>query len=130
MKGNKLHPISTNAAPAAIGPYSQGIVAGDLVFTSGQLPMEPSTDNLVTGDVKEKTHQIIRNIEAILKAAGTDLAHVVKTTIFLVNLENYAAVNEVYARYFGAALPARSVIQVSALPKNVDIEIEAIAILP
>ena len=129
MKGENTQPISTADAPSVIGPYSQGIVTGNLVFISGQLAVEPKTGTLVTGDIKRETHQVIRNIEAILKAAGTDLPHVVKTTIFLTNMDDYAAVNEVYAYYFNVLLPARSVIQVGALPKNADIEIEAVAIL-
>jgi 2-iminobutanoate/2-iminopropanoate deaminase len=121
--------ISTSAAPAAIGPYSQGVVAGNLLFISGQLPIDPSTGEFVKGGIKEKTHQIIRNLEAVAKAVNSDLSQVVKTTLFLVNLADYPAINEVYAQYFQGALPARAVVQVSGLPKNSEIEMEAIVCL-
>ena len=121
--------ISTSDAPAAVGPYSQGLIAGNLLFISGQLPIDPSTGEFVTGGIKEKTHQIIRNVEAIAKAANTDLSNVIKTTIFLLNMADYSIVNDVYAQYFIESLPARSVVQVSGLPKNSEIEMEAILYL-
>lgn len=121
--------ISTSDAPAAIGPYSQGILVGNLLFISGQLPIDPSTGDFVTGGIKEKTHQIIRNMEAIAKAASTDLSNVIKTTIFLLNMDDYSIVNDVYAKYFIESLPARSVVQVAGLPKNSEIEMEAILYL-
>ena len=130
MKEQKtLNPISTSDAPAAIGPYSQGVVVGNLLFVSGQLPIDPSTGEFVPGGIKEKTHQIIRNLEAIAKAANSDLSHVVKTTLFLTNIADYSSVNDVYAQYFFSTLPARAVVQVSGLPKNSEIEMEAIVCL-
>ena len=119
--------IKTNNAPAAIGPYSQGIVTDNLVFVSGQLPIDPATGNFAEGDIKELTRQCIRNIEAILKEAGTGLSKVIKTTIFVADLSNFAAVNEAYAEFFGESVPARSCVQVAAIPKGAAIEIEAIA---
>jgi len=122
--------VSTPRAPAAVGPYSQGIIAGKFVFISGQLPLDPETGDFVKGSIEGKTHRVIKNVKAVLEAAGTDLAHVVKTTVFLINMGDFASVNNIYAQYFSASLPARSAVQVDALPKNADIEMEAIAILP
>ena len=121
--------ISTSDAPAAIGPYSQGLIVENLLFISGQLPIDPSTGEFVAGGIKEKTHQIIRNVEVIAKAANTDLSNVIKTTIFLLNMADYSIVNDVYAQYFTESLPARSVVQVAGLPKNSEIEMEAILYL-
>ncbi len=122
-----LEAIATTAAPAAIGPYSQGVRVGDLLFVSGQLPLDPGTGEFVTGGIEAKTHQVIKNISAIVEAAGGDLSRVVKTTVFLKDMNNFVAMNEVYEKYFGATPPARSAVQVAALPKDADIEIEAIA---
>ncbi len=119
--------ISTKAAPAAIGPYSQGIRAGDFLFISGQLPLDPETGEFVDGGIEAKTHQVIKNISAIIESAGGDLSRVVKTTVFLKDMKNFGAMNNVYEKYFGTALPARSAVQAAALPKDADIEIEAIA---
>ncbi len=119
--------IKTQQAPAAIGPYSQGIIIDNFVFVSGQLPVDPATGNFVEGDIKEMTRQCIRNIEAILKEAQTSLDKVVKTTIFVADLGHFAAINEAYAEFFGSSAPARSTIQAAALPKSAQIEIEAIA---
>lgn len=119
--------IKTNKAPVAIGPYSQGISTGTLVFVSGQLPINPTTGNFVEGDIKELTRQCIRNISSILEEAGTGLNNVIKTTIFVTDLSNFAAVNEAYAEFFGHSIPARSCVQVAAIPKGAEIEIEAIA---
>lgn len=119
--------IKTNNAPAAIGPYSQGVVVDNLVFVSGQLPIDPATGNFAEGDIKELTRQCIRNIGAILEEAGTGLSKVIKTTIFVADLSNFAAVNEAYAEFFGESAPARSCVQVAAIPKGAQIEIEAIA---
>ena len=130
MKQSTPQAVSTSKAPAAVGPYSQGIITRDLVFVSGQLPLDPETGELVKGTIEEKTHRVIQNISAVLEAAGTDIAHVVKTTVFMVNIEDFAAVNTVYARHFRTPLPARSAVQVAALPKNADLEMEAIAMLP
>ncbi|MDM8544455.1 RidA family protein [Desulfococcaceae bacterium HSG9] len=122
-----LEAIATTAAPAAIGPYSQGVRVGDLLFISGQLPLDPETGEFVAGGIEAKTHQVIKNIRAIVETAGGDLSRVVKTTVFLKDMKNFVAMNKVYETYFGAAPPARSAVQVAALPKDADIEIEAIA---
>jgi 2-iminobutanoate/2-iminopropanoate deaminase len=122
-------PVETQNAPQAIGPYSQGCQAGCFVFVSGQLPIDEATGELVTGDIAQQTHTIMRNISEICRAAGTDLAQVVKTTIFLTDLNNFDTVNSAYGSYFDAAPPARSTIQVAALPKGAEIEIEAVAYL-
>ena len=126
VKKSSLKEVSTPAAPAAIGPYSQGIVAGNLVFISGQLPIDPETGDFVKGGIEEKTHRVLMNIKAIVEAAGADLSQVVKTTIFLADLSHFSAVNKVYSEYFSDAFPARSTVQVSALPKGAEIEVEAV----
>ena len=123
-------PIQTPSAPAAIGPYSQAIVSGDLVFTSGQIPLDPETQQLVTGDIKVMTDRVMQNLEAVLRAAGCTFADVVKSTIFLADLADFAAVNEVYGRRFPNDPPARSTVQVAALPKGARVEIELIARAP
>jgi 2-iminobutanoate/2-iminopropanoate deaminase len=120
-------PVQTNAAPAAIGPYSQGIRAGHLVFTAGQVGFEPGSGALAEG-VAGQADRALRNISAILDAAGTGLDRVVKTTIFLADMDDFAAVNEVYARHFSPPYPARSTVAVKALPKGALVEIEAIAL--
>jgi 2-iminobutanoate/2-iminopropanoate deaminase len=122
--------VSTLEAPAAIGPYSQGIVAGNLLFVSGQIPLDPETGDVVRGGIEEKTHRVMKNLKAVVDAAGTDLSRVVKTTIFLSDLANFAPVNRIYAEYFTGLFPARSTVQVSALPKGAEIEIEAVVFLP
>lgn len=119
--------INTNNAPEAIGPYSQGVIVGDFVYTSGQIPLNPVTGELVT-DIKLATKQSMENIKAILEEAGTSLNNVVKTSIFLKNLNDFEAVNEVYGTYFIENKPARSCVQVAKLPKDAVIEIEAIAV--
>lgn len=119
--------ISTEKAPSAIGPYSQAIKYGDLVFTSGQIPIDPSTGELVQGEVKEQAEQVIKNLEAVLTAAGSSLEKVIKTTVFIKNMDDFQVINEVYSRFFSASLPARSTVEVARLPKDVKIEIEAIA---
>ena len=122
--------IHTAAAPAAIGPYSQAIRVGDMLFTSGQIPTDPRTGNFVPGGIREQTTQVLENLKAILAQAGIDLTHVVKTTVFLQDMADFAAMNEVYATYLtapGAVPPARSTVQVAALPKNALVEIEVIA---
>lgn len=119
--------IQPTGAPAAIGPYSPAVVVGDLVFCSGQIPLDPATGNLVDGDVAAQTEQVLKNMTVVLEAAGAGLGKVVKTTIFLVDLADFARVNETYGKYFSAAPPARSTIQVCALPKGSRVEIEAIA---
>lgn len=119
--------INTNNAPEAIGPYSQGVIVGDFVYTSGQIPLNPVTGELVT-DIKLATKQSMENIKAILEEAGTSLNNVVKTSIFLKDLNDFEAVNEVYGTYFIENKPARSCVQVAKLPKYAVIEIEAIAV--
>ncbi|HVK72155.1 MAG TPA: RidA family protein [Kofleriaceae bacterium] len=119
--------IRTPAAPAAIGPYSQAIRSGHLVFTSGQIPLDPATGQLVAGDIDAQTRQVLDNLQAVLAAAGATFAHVVKTTIFLVDMGDFAAVNAVYAERFPGTPPARSTIGVARLPKDARVEIEMIA---
>ena len=123
-----MKPISTNKAPAAIGPYSQGVDSGaGLVFLSGQLPIDPSTGVFPEGGIKEQTRQSILNAKAILEAAGLGLANVVKTTVFLADMADFAAMNEVYAQFFSQPFPARSAVAVKTLPKGALVEIECIA---
>ena len=118
--------ISTDAAPAAIGPYSQAILINGLLFASGQIPLSPETGAVVPGGIKEQAEQVMKNIQAVLKAAGSDFTQVVKTTCFLTNMDNFAAFNEVYSKYF-TGKPARSCVAVSALPRGVLVEVEVIA---
>lgn len=119
--------IHTNNAPAAIGPYSQAIEVNGFIFASGQIPIDPSTGNFVEGGIKEQTKQAIANAKNILKEAGTDLAHVVKTTVYLANMADFAAMNEVYATFFQQPFPARSAVAVKDLPKGALVEIEVLA---
>ncbi len=119
--------ISTTEAPAAIGPYSQAIRAGEFIFVSGQVPVDPATGELIQGSIDDETVRVLENMKAVLHAAGLTLSDVVKTTIFLTDLSNFTKVNAVYASYFGEEPPARSTIQVGALPRGAHIEIEAIA---
>ena len=121
-----LKSIATPDAPSAIGPYSQGVVSDELLFISGQLPLDPETGEFVEGGIEDMTHQVIKNTRAIARSAGTDLNRTIKTTIFLTDLANFAAVNQVYAEYFTETLPARAVVQVAALPKGGEIEMESI----
>lgn len=120
--------IATPAAPAAIGPYSQAIRAGNLVFTSGQIPLDPATGQMVTGDLAAETRRVLDNLAAVLSAAGVGFADVVKTTIFLTDMGDFAAVNALYAERFSGAPPARSTVQVARLPKDARVEIEMIAV--
>ncbi len=119
--------IETDEAPAAVGPYSQAVVAGDLVFVSGQIPLDPATGQLSAGSIEEQTKRVLHNAQAILRAAGCTLDNVCKTTIFLTDLDNFKTVNEVYAGFFNGSPPARSTVQVAALPLGAEIEIEVIA---
>jgi len=121
--------ITTADAPAAIGPYSQAIRMGNLVFASGQIPLHPQTGDIVGETAAEQARQVLQNLQAVLQAAGASLQQVVKTTIFLTDLSQFAAVNAVYAEFFPENLPARSTVQVAALPRGVQVEIEAIAIV-
>jgi 2-iminobutanoate/2-iminopropanoate deaminase len=122
-----MQTISTPAAPAAIGPYSQAVVTGSLVFCSGQIALDPATGELIEGDVAAQTRQVLTNLEAVLREAGSDLGRVVKTTVFLRSMGDFAEVNAVYAEHFGAHRPARSTVEVSRLPRDVAVEIEAVA---
>ena len=121
-------PIATTQAPAAIGPYSQAIEAGGLVFVSGQLPIDPATGEFAQGGIKELTRQSLENMKAILATAGRTLDNVVKTTVFLADMADFAEMNEVYAEYFQAPFPARSAVAVKTLPKGARVEIECIAV--
>ncbi len=118
--------ISTDKAPAAIGPYSQGVVTGNLLFTSGQLPIDPATGKIPEGEIEARAHIVFKNLSAIAEKAGTSLDKAVKTTVFLADIADFAKVNEVYAQYFNDPFPARSAFQVAALPLGADIEVEAI----
>lgn len=119
--------ISTSNAPGTIGPYSQAIRTGNLVFVSGQLPVDPATGNFAEGGIKELTRQSLLNVKHILEEAGTDMAHVVKTTVFLADMADFADMNEVYAQFFEAPFPARSAVAIKTLPKNARVEIECVA---
>jgi 2-iminobutanoate/2-iminopropanoate deaminase len=122
--------IATPKAPQAIGPYSQAIRANGLVFTSGQIALDPTTNQVIAGDIAAQTERVLQNLEAVLAGAGSSLAQVVKTTVFLKNMADFAAMNEVYGRYFGPQPPARSTVEVARLPKDVLIEIDVIALTP
>jgi 2-iminobutanoate/2-iminopropanoate deaminase len=119
--------ISTTKAPAAIGPYSQAIQVGNLIYTSGQIPIDPATGQLVEGGIKEQTRQSLSNIQAILQEAGLTMASVVKTTVFMANMADFADMNSVYAEFFTEPYPARSAVAVKTLPKNALVEIEVVA---
>ena len=120
--------IATNDGPKAIGPYSQAIKANGLVFLSGQIALDPATQQLISGDVAAQTERVLQNLAGILKAAGSSLQQVVKTTVFLKNMSDFAAMNDVYGRYFTEAPPARSTVEVARLPKDVLVEIDVIAL--
>ena len=119
--------VSTDNAPKAIGPYEQGIKVGDFVYVSGQIPLDPKTGNLVTGGITEQTHQVMKNLRAILEAGGSSLDRVIKATVFLKNIADFATMNEVYAEYLGHAKPARSTVAVADLPRGALVEIDFIA---
>lgn len=121
--------VHTNNAPGAVGPYSQAIVANGMIYTAGQVPLIPGTKNLREGGIREQTAQSLDNLKAILEAAGSSLENVVKTTVFMVDLGEFAAMNEVYATYFSAKPPARSTVQVAALPLGALVEIEVVALV-
>ncbi len=122
--------IFTEKAPAAIGPYSQAVAAsGTMVFVSGQIPIEPASGAVIEGGVEAQTRQVLKNLSAVLEASGAELADVVKTTVFLSDMNNFAAMNAVYAEFFGADPPARAAVAAARLPKDVDVEIEAIAVI-
>jgi 2-iminobutanoate/2-iminopropanoate deaminase len=121
--------IATAGAPKAIGPYSQAIVAHGLAFLSGQIPLDPSTGKLVEGDVSVQTERVLENLRAVLDACGSSLARVVKTTVFLQDMDDFPKMNEVYARYFAEHPPARSTVQAARLPRDVKVEIDAVAVV-
>ena len=126
MKHEVIH---TNDAPAALGPYSQAIKAGNLLFVSGQVPLVPETMEVVEGDVQAQTAQSLKNLKAILAESGADFSNVVKTTVFIKDMNEFGAINEVYAEYFGENKPARACVEVARLPKDVKVEIEVLAVL-
>ena len=120
--------IQTDRAPQAIGPYSQAVKANGFVFASGQIPTDPQTGQFVAGGIAEQTHQVLTNLAAVLEAAGSDLSKVVKTTVFLLDMEEFGAMNEVYGKFFNEAPPARATMQAARLPRDARVEIEAIAL--
>jgi 2-iminobutanoate/2-iminopropanoate deaminase len=121
--------ISAAGAPAAIGPYSAGVRSGNMLFLSGSIPLDPATGQVVPGDISAQATRVMENIAALLSSAGASFAQVVKTTVFLADMSEFTAMNEVYARYFTAPFPARSTVQVSRLPRDVRLEIEVVAVL-
>ena len=129
-QGGSKRAVQTDGAPKALGPYSQAIVANGMVYCAGQIPLDPATGNLVEGGIAEQTHQVLKNLRAVLKAAGSDLDRADKKTVFLKNMDSFAAMNEVYGRpeYFGAQPPARSTVEVARLPRDVLVEIEIVAL--
>ena len=131
MADSSKKAVQSADAPKALGPYSQAIVANGFVFCAGQIPLDPATGNLVAGGIAEQTHQVLKNLRAVLKAAGSDLDRAVKTTVFLKNMDSFVAMNEVYGRpeYFGALTPARSTVEVARLPRDVLVEIEIVALV-
>jgi 2-iminobutanoate/2-iminopropanoate deaminase len=124
-----LRAVQTDRAPAAIGPYSQAVVANGLLFTAGQIPLDPATGQIVGGDVGAQTERVLANLAAVLEAAGASWSDVVKTTVFLHDMNDFPTVNQVYARVLGSARPARSTVQVAALPRGVLVEIDAVAVV-
>ena len=124
--------VQTDKAPRAIGPYSQGVMVepGRLVFTAGQIPMDPASGQVIVGDIQAQTRRVIENLEGVLQAAETDLQHVIKTTVFLKDMNDFQVMNEVYAEYFNQDPPARSAVEVARLPKDVLIEMECVARIP
>lgn len=122
----KKRAVSTKKAPDAVGPYSQAVCVGGLLITSGQIPLDPATGGLVEGDIQAQTHQVMKNLSAVLTEAGLSFENVIKTTVFLADINDFAAMNEIYATYFSEPYPARSAVQVAALPKGAKVEIECI----
>ena len=120
--------IQTDRAPQAIGPYSQAIKANGFIFASGQIPLDPATMKIVDGGIEEQTERVLENMKAVLEAAGSSLDRVVKTTVYLADMNEFAAMNEIYARYFGATKPARATVQVARLPRDVRVEIDVVAL--
>ena len=124
-----IETVATDRGPKAIGPYSQAVRANGFVFLSGQIPLDPKTQQVVEGDVAAQTERVLQNLKGVVEAAGSSLQHVVKTTVFLADMNDFTAMNEVYGRYFTAHPPARSTVQVSRLPRDVRVEIDLIALL-
>ncbi len=124
-----MEAVSTKDAPAAIGPYSQAIRAGDFLFASGQIPLDPATGALVPGGIADQTHRVLKNLGGVLKAAGVSFDRVVKTTVYLADMSEFAAMNDVYATYFPAPAPARATVQAARLPRDVKVEIDVVAYL-
>ncbi len=122
--------VYTKSAPEPVGPYNQAIVWNNLVFTAGQIAIDPASGNIVEGGVQEQTRQVLKNLEAVLKTAGSGLEYVIKTTVFLKNMDDFSAMNDVYATFFTDTPPARSAVEVARLPKDVLVEIECVAIIP
>ena len=122
--------VYTKSAPEPVGPYNQAIVWNNLIFTAGQIAIDPASGNIVEGGVQEQTRQVLKNLEAVLKAAGSGLEYVIKTTVFLKNMDDFSAMNDVYATFFTDTPPARSAVEVARLPKDVLVEIECVAIIP
>ena len=121
--------ITIDRAPGAIGPYSQAVRAGNLIFASGQIPIDPATGEFVAGGIAEQTEQVLRNLTAVFEAAGAGMNQVVKTTVFLLSMDDFAAMNDVYGRFFGEEPPARATVQAARLPRDARVEIEAIALI-
>jgi len=124
-----IEKIQTDGAPQAIGPYSQAVKAGGFVFASGQIPLDPASMQIVDGDVRIQSARVLENLQAVLEAAGSSLEQVVKTTVFLADMNDFAAMNEVYATFFGATRPARSTVEVARLPRDARIEIDVVAVV-
>lgn len=125
----RQEPVKTSNAPAALGPYSQAIKVGEFVYTSGQIAIDPATGEFIGGGIAEQTERVLKNVAAVLEAAGSSLNQVVKTLVFLADMDDFSAMNEVYARFFSATPPARSTVQAARLPKDARIEIEAVALI-
>ncbi len=123
-----MESIHTDHAPEAIGPYSQAIRANGMIFASGQIPLDPATMQVVAGDIRAQTERVLKNMKAVLEAAGSSIEKTVKTTVYLADMNEFTAMNEVYAEFFGAARPARATVQVSRLPRDVKVEIDVIAL--
>jgi 2-iminobutanoate/2-iminopropanoate deaminase len=123
-----MQSIQTDSAPKAIGPYSQAIKAGGMIFCSGQIPLDPETMQMIEGDVRAQTERVLKNMEQVLAAAGSSLQKVVKTTVFLADMNDFAAMNEIYTQFFGDTRPARSTVQVARLPRDARVEIDVIAL--
>jgi 2-iminobutanoate/2-iminopropanoate deaminase len=123
-----MESIQTDRAPQAIGPYSQAIKANGFIFASGQIPLDPATMRIVDGGIEEQTGRVLENLKAVLEAAGSSLDRVVKTTVYLADMGEFAAMNEIYAKYFGATKPARATVQVARLPRDVKVEIDVVAL--